>query len=503
MFERYEDEKRAKRPGRLRRPAARCAAATCSTTRVRRRRSAGASATCSSTSSRTSTRSSRRCSRRGSATATDLCVVGDPEPGHLRVERRRRPATSRASPTATRGGEVVQLDRELPLVAPDPRRGQRRAGRSRAGRDGAGGPPRAAGAPGRRARSRPCSASCADDEGRGPRHRPGRARPPRPGRARGRAQAVLVRTNAQTALIEEALRQAGIPFRVRGGGAPARPARGQGRRSGRSGTRWRLQRRRAHRPRCGHRPTRRHHRRSTATPTARRRRHRPGASSTTTGRPTCATLVPPRPTTSRPSTAARTRRVRGVAHATTRAEQPDGSGDAVEIATFHAAKGLEWPVVHLAGLEQGLVPIGHAKDADGAGRGAAPVLRGHHPRRARAALHLGRAAHLRRARRRCASGRPTSTRSRRACRALARRRRPRRLAVVPRGPASDAARPHRSGRSAPAGGSHRAGVATARSAHDRSRTAAAADLDPIGLATFDALKAWRPTRPEPPRCRRT
>ena len=35
------------------------------------------------------------------------------------------------------------------------------------------------------------------------------------------------------------------------------------------------------------------------------------------------------------------------------------------------------------------------------------------------------------------------------------------------------------------------GVATARSANDRSRTAAAADLDPIGLATFDALKAWR------------
>ena len=34
--------------------------------------------------------------------------------------------------------------------------------------------------------------------------------------------------------------------------------------------------------------------------------------------------------------------------------------DAVDIATFHRAKGLEWPVVFVAGLERGLVPIGHA-----------------------------------------------------------------------------------------------------------------------------------------------
>ncbi|MDE0927890.1 MAG: ATP-dependent DNA helicase UvrD2 [Acidimicrobiales bacterium] len=40
----------------------------------------------------------------------------------------------------------------------------------------------------------------------------------------------------------------------------------------------------------------------------------------------------------------------------------DDSIDAVEIATFHAAKGLEWPIVHVAGVEQGLVPIGHARD---------------------------------------------------------------------------------------------------------------------------------------------
>ena len=50
--------------------------------------------------------------------------------------------------------------------------------------------------------------------------------------------------------------------------------------------------------------------------------------------------------------------------ATTRADQPDPSGDAVELLTFHAAKGLEWPIVHLSGLEQGYVPIGHAKTGE-------------------------------------------------------------------------------------------------------------------------------------------
>ncbi|MDE0216205.1 MAG: ATP-dependent helicase [bacterium] len=37
--------------------------------------------------------------------------------------------------------------------------------------------------------------------------------------------------------------------------------------------------------------------------------------------------------------------------------------DAVDVSTFHAAKGLEWPIVHLAGMEQGLVPISRAQTA--------------------------------------------------------------------------------------------------------------------------------------------
>ncbi len=42
-------------------------------------------------------------------------------------------------------------------------------------------------------------------------------------------------------------------------------------------------------------------------------------------------------------------------------DEDRGGGDAVEIVTFHAAKGLEWPVVHVAGLEEGYVPIHHAE----------------------------------------------------------------------------------------------------------------------------------------------
>ena len=46
--------------------------------------------------------------------------------------------------------------------------------------------------------------------------------------------------------------------------------------------------------------------------------------------------------------------------ATVGGDEPTNHGDVVELATFHAAKGLEWPVVFVVGLERGLVPIAQA-----------------------------------------------------------------------------------------------------------------------------------------------
>lgn len=47
-----------------------------------------------------------------------------------------------------------------------------------------------------------------------------------------------------------------------------------------------------------------------------------------------------------------------------RRDPSPSSADAVELATFHRAKGLEWPVVFVTGLEDGLVPIAHARSPE-------------------------------------------------------------------------------------------------------------------------------------------
>ncbi|CAN5892092.1 ATP-dependent DNA helicase UvrD2 [soil metagenome] len=46
------------------------------------------------------------------------------------------------------------------------------------------------------------------------------------------------------------------------------------------------------------------------------------------------------------------------------ADDGPAAADAVTISSFHAAKGLEWDVVHLAGIEKGYVPISHARTPD-------------------------------------------------------------------------------------------------------------------------------------------
>ena len=154
--------------------------------------------------------------------------------------------------------------------------------------------------------------------------------------------AVLARTNAQLVVIEEALRTAGVPYRVRGG-APfldrsevAEALASLRRRPGTLAERlsWLADSVRED---------------GEDTPAAAERRgnlrelvrlgHEYDAAG---GAPTIDGFV-------------------GWLDATLRGDNGATAADGVELATFHAAKGLEWPVVFLVGIERGLVPIGHAK----------------------------------------------------------------------------------------------------------------------------------------------
>ncbi len=155
-------------------------------------------------------------------------------------------------------------------------------------------------------------------------------------------QAVLVRTNAQLVPIEQALAGAGIPVRLRGGKGPL------------------------------------------ATPEVReviRRISRPGTDFTQQVQEFAVELEENREESS-PAEAERRANRQALLRiiqdysvvdttptgpgflawlATIQANEVHRDTDAVDLSTFHGAKGLEWPVVHIAGLEQGFVPISYAE----------------------------------------------------------------------------------------------------------------------------------------------
>ena len=240
-----------------------------------------------------------------------------------------------------------------------------------------------------------------DETGRGPRRRPDAAGTAAAPATPWSAQAVLVRTNAQAAVDRRGVHgAAAIPHRVRGAGDPARAA------GGAPGARALLRvcalrsRWASSRPRC-----------ERAAP--RRAGRRPGTASRdgSTAGPRCPAAPRSSPRSAGPTSpswsASAASTSRSIPHGGVPGASSAGSprrcaartppaGDAVEIVTFHAAKGLEWSMVHLAGLEKGFVPIHHAEDRPRRPRGGTPApLRRAHPRTRRAALHLGGIAHLR------------------------------------------------------------------------------------------------------------
>jgi DNA helicase-2/ATP-dependent DNA helicase PcrA len=160
-------------------------------------------------------------------------------------------------------------------------------------------------------------------------------------------QAILVRTNAQLVLIEEALHQAGIPSRVRSGPGPlgSPEVKTELRNLGRDGI--------------------------DLVECLEELDERVSALSSGAG---------PGPTGPAAERAANLTALSALIHEyVVTEERPTGPGlvawlatlqhgasegadhaDAVDLSTFHGAKGLEWPVVHVAGLEVGFVPIAYA-----------------------------------------------------------------------------------------------------------------------------------------------
>lgn len=170
----------------------------------------------------------------------------------------------------------------------------------------------------------------------------------RPPGARWRAQAVLVRTNAQAAVLDAALRLAGIPSRLRGATAlldhfAVRDALRSAARSPAPLVSWLVDLDQALHRGSGEAPQEQvpDDRLDALTELARLGGELAAAEPSATAASLPAWLA-----------------------ANVQSENPVRGGDAVDIATFHAAKGLEWSVVHLAGIEDGFVPISRARTAE-------------------------------------------------------------------------------------------------------------------------------------------
>ncbi|MEA2842688.1 MAG: ATP-dependent helicase UvrD/PcrA, partial [Actinomycetota bacterium] len=298
----------------------------------------------------------------------DLCVVGDPnqaiyawngaDPGYLTGFRQRFPAAAvvrlddnyRSSPQVLAVANAV-LDSSVaaptpmaaltPMAAPTPTQSPVSVSVSSA----AGGSP----ATGRGMRAHqpggpaPTVASYATDgeEAAGI----AAALRLRVGEVGWAQMAVLTRTHAQLVLFERALAAAGVPFRLRGGGGFLERAEIRGALA-------EIGRRPADTLLAAALPDLRElAEEDVAAPagTATERRshleslHRLAREHLATDpSATCSAFL-------------------GGLRATLRGDDPDPGHEGVVLATFHAAKGLEWEVVFLAGLEQGLLPIGHAE----------------------------------------------------------------------------------------------------------------------------------------------
>ena len=306
---------------------------------------AGGSATCSSTSSRTSTRSSSTSSSSWLGPRVGPVRRGRPQPGHLRLERRRRALPRRASPATSPAAPIVTLDdnyRSTPQVLAVANAVLvlgHATSRSDSGRTGPTAPsPRSGRSSDETAEARAVARAARDRHHPGsPWSEPGGAgshqcpgsrswprrswRPTSPTRSGVRA---TCSTQPEVRSALQAMRRAAVARRAP---SPTSTPTCPGRPTVPTGP-----------TRTSRRPHRRTHR-------------QPGRAG------------PPR--TRVPGTRPRRRTGSFAAWLTSTLRSDDRAGiDAVQIVTFHAAKGLEWPVVHLAGLEEGFVPIAHAQDDD-------------------------------------------------------------------------------------------------------------------------------------------